>query len=224
MADKPGSAPKTPPKNEPEVDKANAKGVVTPANENPAAPPVREPGSPEGPEHNENGGISQDDRDDLLITHLAQGRSDNAAMETAMEVVRGIRKRRTRNRNECETDGFSLKEFDNILADELKPRHVREEEAAIRTNMRRAANMPVLGARQLDMFAVQAKVAKPDNAAADLAAARQDGFMAGLRGDPKVVPDFIAKGLSQPWLEEWDAGQARLAKAMDTKNRLDAKK
>lgn len=198
------------------AQKAGAK----PKDDTPALDPDKGPAT-EG--HNERGGLSQAQWDDLLITHLAQGRQDNDAFEAAMEVVRGVRKRRTRNRNLVETDGYLLEEFDKILKDEQKPRAKREEEAAIRTSMRRAAGMPVLGAQQTDMFAASQIVPDADGPA-DEARARADGYEQGLRGGENVWPEWVAPENRQAWNEEWYRGQERLAKAMATRAEVDQRR
>lgn len=196
--------------------KAGAKPKDEPANDE-RLKPDPDPG------HNERAGLSQQEWDDLLITHLAQGREDNDAFEAAMEIVRGVRKRRTRNRNLVETDGYGLKDFDDILRDEQKPRAKREEEAAIRTSMRRAAGMPVLGAQQTDLFAMS-QVTPEAVGPADEARARADGYEQGLRGAENVWPDWVAPENRQAWNEEWYRGQERLAKAMETRAEVDARR
>lgn len=182
--------------------------------------PVQDPA---GVGHNERAGLSQAEWDDLLITHLAQGRKDNDEFEAAMEIVRGVRKRRTRNRNLVETDGYLLTEFDKILLDEQKPRDKREEEAAIRTSMRRAAGMPVLGAQQTDLFALAQKAPEAEGPP-DEARARADGYESGLRGLANEWPDWVAPENRQAWNEEWYRGQERLAKAKLTRSEIDARR
>lgn len=149
--------------------------------------------------------------------HLAQARQDNDALDKAMELVRGVRKARTRNRVLCRTDGFPLSELDVILDDELLPRHEVEEREEKRLRMRGVASQPGGSLEQQDLFADSfAKAERDENYW------RGHGLTHGLRGldqDPdkyEVPPER-----RQMWLEEWHEGQKRLAKAWQTKARIE---
>ncbi len=175
------------------------------------------------PDHNEVG-LTAEEKADLFLVHLAQARKDNDTLEQAMEVVRGVRKVRNRNRSLCHSDGFGLKHLDEILRDEGMDRDTREKDAALRTMMRRAAGMPVLGEAQLDLFAQNTNVpdAIPDTI--DQTNIRLDGYNAGLRGLEATPPEWVAPDDHQTWLEEWGRGQTRIAEAMATKKKIDERR
>lgn len=177
-------------------------------------PPPTAP--PPSSDHNQ-GPLTQDDLDDLFLVHLAQARQDNDALEKAQEIVRGVRKARTRNRVLCRTDGFPLTELDVILADELLPRHEVEEREDKRLRMRGVASQPGGSLEQQDLFSDSFAKAERDETYW-----RGHGLTHGLRGldqDPdkyEVPPER-----RQMWLEEWHEGQKRLAKAWETKARIE---
>jgi hypothetical protein len=167
--------------------------------------------------HNQ-GPLTQDDLDDLFVVHLAQARKDNDALDAAMEAVRAVRKVRTRNRTVCRTDGFPLTELDNILADELLPRHEVEDREAQRLRMRGVAGQPGGSTEQPDLF--KDSFAKRER---DEAYWRGQGYTAGLRGldqDPNKYD--VPQEQHQAWLEDWHAGQKRLATAWETKARIES--
>lgn len=173
------------------------------------------------PEHN-SGVLTQEDKDDLFLIHLAQARQDNAALEKAMEAVRAVRKVRTRNRNLCRTDGFPLALMDEILKDEELAYHEVQERETIRLRMRGVANQPGGSLDQLDLF-------NDSFAASEAAEARWrgDGKLAGLRAADNSVEEMDRRGVPpewrQAWMEEWGEGQQRLARAFATKNRIEGK-
>lgn len=177
--------------------------------------------SPAPPGHNQ-GPLTRDELDDLFIVHLAQARKDNDALEAAMEAVRAVRKGRTRNRELCRSDGFPLTETDSILKDELLPRHEVEDREAMRLRMRGIANQPG-GNRDggnllpgfSDSFAQREK---------DEAYWRGHGLTAGLRGvEQNPEANEVPPEWHQVWMTEWHAGQKRLAKAWETKMRIEGK-
>lgn len=178
------------------------------------------PPAPEnpGPKHNQTPvGLTQDEMDDLFIVHLAQARADNDVVENAMNIVRGVKKTRTRNRTLARTDGFPLKQMDEILADELLSRHDVEEREAIRQRMRGIAQQPGGNMIQADLFRDSFAQADKDDAYwAGL------GLTAGLRGleqDPSKYE--VPQERWQLWLENWHEGQKKLAKAWETKTRIE---
>lgn len=182
-------------------------------------PPLTPPSQtapPPSSDHNQ-GPLTQSDLDDLFLVHLAQARQDNDALEKAQEIVRGVRKARTRNRVLCRTDGFPLTELDVILADELLPRHEVEEREDKRLRMRGVASQPGGSLEQQDLFSDSFAKAERDETYW-----RGHGLTHGLRGldqDPdkyEVPPER-----RQMWLEEWHEGQKRLAKAWETKARIE---
>lgn len=163
------------------------------------------------------GPLTQDEMDDLFIVHLAQARADNDVVENAMNIVRGVKKTRTRNRTLARTDGFPLKQMDEILADELLSRHDVEEREAIRQRMRGIAQQPGGNMIQADLFRDSFAQADKDDAYwAGL------GLTAGLRGleqDPSKYE--VPQERWQLWLENWHEGQKKLAKAWETKTRIE---
>lgn len=188
---------------------ANPAGVAT-------APP---PPSPAPPDHNSakppanDGALTADDRASLLLHHLKTARTDNAALEKAMEVVRGVRKQRNRARNLAKTDGFSLKHLDEILADETKSTTDLVQDAELRTFMRHTAAMPVTGADQLELF--QAVTTKGDKSLEpDDAGWAGQGYAAGLRGAEGVPPQGVPPERIQAWTGGWGEGQAKLAQGL----------
>ena len=175
------------------------------------------PPPPSGGTNQPRGPLDQSELDDLFLTHLAQARKDNDALEAAMEAVRAVRKIRTRNRTLCRTEGFPLSELDNILADELLPRHEVEEREAKRLRMRGLSGQPGGSTEQMDLF--NDSFAQKER---DEAHWRGHGYTAGLRGleqDPakhEVPPEYF-----QVWLEEWANGQQRLAQAWNTRQKIE---
>lgn len=180
-------------------------------------PPASPPPPPANPPTHNQGPLTQADLDDLFLVHLAQARQDDDALEKAMEIVRGVRKGRTRNRTLCRTDGFPLTELDRILEDELLPRHEVEEREEKRLRMRGVASQPGGSMDQQDLFGDSFAQKEKDERYW-----RGHGLTAGLRGleqDPskhEVPPEW-----TQMWLEEWHEGQKRLAKAWETKARIE---
>lgn len=181
--------------------------------------PSANPPTPTPPGHNAEGPLTQDDMDDLFIVHLAQARKDDDLVEKAMEAVRAAKKARTRNRTLCRTDGFPLKELDNILADELLSRSDVEEREAKRLRMRGVAGQPGGSLSQGDLFDDSFADAERDEAYW-----RGHGLTIGMRG---LACDPEANGVPaerwQTWQQEWGAGQARLGRAMATKARIEGK-
>lgn len=184
----------------------------------PPPPPSPNP-APAG--HNQ-GPLTQDDLDDLFIVHLAQARQDNDAVEAANEVLRGVKKKRTRNRVLCRTDGFPLTELDNILADELLPQHEVAEREAQRLRMRALANQPggsLEPAKDNLLPGFSDSFAKREQ---DEGYWRGHGFTAGQRGlEADVEKHGVPPEWHQVWLTQWHEGQKRLAKAWETKQRIE---
>ena len=154
--------------------------------------------------------LASEDREALFTKHLVQARADNAEVEKALEVVRGLRKKRNRNRNLCSTDGFPLKHLDEILADEGRDRVEIEQDAEKRTFMRVAANQPVIGAAQLDLFG---HLATPSAQTEEKGEThyRSLGYAAGFTGQPCDVPESVPPGEpAQWWVAGWGDGQGVL--------------
>lgn len=190
--------------------RAGHKRTTTPA-------PAPAPANPAPPGHNVGGPLTQDDMDDLFLIHLAQARKDNDALEAAMEIVRGVRKGRARNRNLCKTDGFPLSELDIILKDELLPRHDVEEREEKRLRMRGIAKQPGGSLEQGDLF--NDSFSQHDK---DKEYWAGHGFTEGLRGSEQDPGKHGVPGeFQQDWLQSWHSGQERLAKAWATKTRID---
>lgn len=164
------------------------------------------------------GALNENDRAFLWITHLDQGRKDNAAIEEAMNVVRGIRKRRNRNRNLTSSDGFILDEMDKILADETRETAELEKDAKTRRFMRKTAGMPT-GEDQPDLFAAGADKESPNTLPESRAYA--DGYKAGVGGKDCVVPDYIAPEFHQGWVESWQKGQQFLFEAWERRQEIE---
>lgn len=179
-------------------------------------PPAPDNRPPAAPDHNQ-GPLTQADLDDLFLVHLATARADNDLLEKAMETVRGVRKGRTRNRTLCRTDGFPLSELDVILADELLSRHDVEEREDKRIRMRGVAGQPGGNMEQADLFRDSFAQAEKD-----VAYWSGQGLTAGLRGlDQDPTKHEVPPEHHQIWLTEWHEGQKRLAKAWETKNRIE---
>lgn len=162
-------------------------------------------------------GLAPDDREALLVSHLAQARLDNKALEAAMEVVRGVRKVRNRHRNLAHNDGFSLKILDEVLNDEARDRLELEDEAELRTFMRNTAHLPVIGRAQMDLFAnVNEAPPKPTgNANEDEAYWTTEGFRVGFRGGDGAIPHGVPPGMAtQAWTAGWQSAQAELGKKL----------
>lgn len=154
-------------------------------------------------------GLAVGDREALFLSHLATAREDDALLEKAMEAVRGVRKRRTRNRNLCSTDGFSLKVMDEILADEVRPEEDVAKDAELRTEMRAYARQPVLGPAQRDLF--DAIAPREPQGEKDEAYWNAKGFEVGFRG--KQSGDPAEHGIppgdpTQWWTAGWQNAQA----------------
>jgi len=175
--------------------------------------------------------LTLEEREALFHRHKKQAKDDNAAMEKAMEVVRGIRKKRNQNRNLCRSDGFPLKHLDTILELEGRAAHENAADAEIRTMMFRASRLPVTGAEdeQLELAFTPQTTNGTDSLDADDATWGGYGYSAGLRGDdgdPKahdVPPERL-----QAWMAGWQEGQAKLmanlttAKAIEKRRKADA--
>lgn len=179
----------------------------------PDAPPILNPPAT----HNEPTPLTAGELDDLFLVHLATARADNDTLEKAMEVIRGIKKTRTRNRNLARTDGFPLVELDSILADELLPRHEVEDREAKRLRMRGVANQPGGSLEQGDLFNDSFAQAEKDEAYW-----RGHGLTVGLRGlEADPVKFEVPQEHHQTWMAERMEGQKRLAAAWETKKRLE---
>lgn len=169
--------------------------------------------------------LTPEQREDLLLVHLAHARDDARTLEKAMEAVRAVRKLRNRRRNNCRTDGFSLKELDAILEDEAKDRLTLETEAELRTFMRMTAGVPVVGPGQLDLFDFGGTTTKGDpNLDKDDAYYRSLGYAAGLRGEEAVAPDYVAPEFHQAFLGGRMDGQERLARGMKSYQEIEARR
>jgi hypothetical protein len=164
------------------------------------------------------GAMSDDDRQALFLKHKVQAEKDNEALEKALEIVRGVRKKRNNNRNLCRTDGFPLAYLDEILEEQGRTTAENEKDAEVRTLMRVASNLPVIGARQLDMFE-HLKAAETPEGERDETYYRTQGYSAGFAGQPSAPQDLgVPPGEpTQWWQEGWGDGQTvraqRLARA-----------
>lgn len=156
---------------------------------------------------------AEDERKALFQRHLVAARAHNKNLEDALEVVRGIRKKRTVARNLCSMDGFPLRDLDDILIDEVRPMHELEDAAEVRTFMRSEARLPVLGAQQLSLFGateVAPQPTKDDEAYWD-----SDGYRHGLRGDDASPQNYgVPQDMFQAWLTGWGNGQGALGQRM----------
>lgn len=181
---------------------------------------------PVGYDDNEPIGLTKEQREDLLLVHLAHARQDAAALERAMEGVRAVRKLRNRRRNDARTDGFSLKILDEILEDEAKDRTLLEAEAELRTFMRSTAKVPVIGKNQQDLFSFDGPTTSKGDASLDQDDAdwRGRGYAVGMRGGDAVLPEGIPSEHAQAWLAGRMDGQERLAKGMKSYKEMEKKR
>ena len=158
-----------------------------------------------GPGHNEPPApLTQEQMADLLLVHLATHRRVDKELDDAMNVVRGINKRRKRLRNDIKSDGFTLKYVDEVLHDEKKSRSDTEADAANRTFIRRVARQPVTGddQDQLDLF--NAKTTKGDvSLDGDDAHWAGVAYAAALRGG-EVSP--AENGVPPERIQAWEQG------------------
>jgi len=193
------------------------------ANKAGAVPSAR---GPVATDDNEPKGLSQEERGALFLVHLKKAREDNIALEKAMEIVRGVRKQRNRNRNECKTDGFSLKYLDEILADEVKTESEKKQDAETRTFMRRTAAIPVTGDDQLDLFSRVPSLTSKGDQSLDLDDAHWTGvgYAAGLRADDGTPPEGTPPERVQAWMVGWQAGQAKIVESMKTVSDIEARR
>lgn len=184
------------------------------------------PPSPPPADHNQNPSgepaapapLTQEDREALFTKHLVQARTDEVALEKAKEIVRGVMRKRKANRALCRQDGFPLKWLDEILEDEKLTTVDREKDAEVRTFMRITANQPVIGQRQLDLFAgthtMSAATAEGEEKGESHW--RMLGYDAGFRGlecAPQKL-DVPEGEPSQWWMDAWNDGQAKLISRM----------
>jgi hypothetical protein len=206
MAPRAGT-PKTP-KKKPDLRVVGDEGAPPPAAENPNgqlganAPP---------------GALTQDQKDDLQLVHMARMRKDNELLENALSAVKAVRKQRTLYRAEVRGDGFPLTLMDEVLEDELLPLHEVAEREEARARIRGVANQPGGSLQQGDLFddsfqrAEEVKKRWGDH-----------GYTAGLRG-LEQTPDKhgVPQEHHQLWLERWSDGQARLGQAFVSKHQID---
>lgn len=148
-------------------------------------------------------GLTDDQKKALFLYHLDNCRKQNAALETAMEAVRAVRKLRNRIRHEAHGDGFPLKKIDEILFKEGLSQKDLEVEAELFHWMDKAAGVPVGG--QLELFA---KTPVETKDALDWEA---EGFRAGLRGHDATLPEAVPPRFHQSWLKGRMKGQEELA-------------
>lgn len=162
--------------------------------------------------------LTDQERADLLLVHLATHRRIDHELEEAMNVVRGINKRRKRHRNDVKADGFLLKYVDEVLHDEKKARHENEDDAANRTFIRRVARMPVTGGEedQLDLFS--AKTSK-----GDVTLDGDDAHWAGVAmtialrgGDVSAAANGVPPERIQAWEQGLEAGYSTFKLAQKT--------
>lgn len=181
--------------------------VVTGSGADTSAPPP--PQEPERPN------VTQEDKDDLFLVHLAQARQDNEKQEVLKNALRVFNKQRTLRRAACRADGFPLAQLDEILKDELEDAEDVAKREEARARMRGLAGVAG-GSKQQDLF---------DDSFAKREAHEQKwlehGLLVGLRGanpDPgkyNVPPDLI-----QDWEAKRREGQDRLGKALATSMRM----
>lgn len=171
--------------------------------------------------------LTPEEKADLLAVQLQTHRGIDKELDAANEVIRGIRKRRNRLRNEIKADGHPLKYVDELLHDENKARHEQEDDAKARTFIRHVGRVPVTGVAdqdQLDLFTV--KTSKGDFSMAD-DDARWGGiaFAVAMRGgdyDPAkngVPPERI-----QAWEQGITAGLEQIGKAMETAKEINSRR
>lgn len=152
--------------------------------------------------------LTDDQRADLLLVHLRNHRGLDKELEDAMNIVRGINKRRKRLRNDVKADGFLLKYIDELLHDEKKARHETEDDAINRTFIRRVARMPITGSDddQQDLFTV--KTSK-----GDVSLDGDDAHWAGVAmtvairgGDVSPSANDVPPDRIQAWEQGLEAG------------------
>lgn len=168
-----------------------------------------------------NGGMSDGDKSALFTKHKVQAEKDNESLEKALEVVRGVRKKRNNNRNLCRTDGFPLKYLDEILEEQTRTSSENEKDAATRTLMRVASNLPVIGPQQLDLFA-HLKAPEVAEDQRDETYYRSQGYAAGFAGQP-CDPEAIGVPPGDPtqwWQGGWGDGQTVLAQRLQRAEEL----
>lgn len=140
----------------------------------------------------------------LFRHHLAQARADSASLEQAMEVVRGVRKRRNRNRNECRTDGFPLEILDRILRRESMTTADLEAEAEVEGFMLDAAALPVPGyvLKQGELFGVR-----------DENWWKSEGYRRGLNGQDQAYPGEMPPEFRTAFTAGYSSGQEDMAES-----------
>lgn len=165
--------------------------------------------------------FTAEDREALFTHHLVQARKDATILEKAMEAVRGVKKARKKNREMCRMDGFALKYLDEILAEEQLSESDRVADAEMRTFMRVTANLPVIGARQLDLFSGLAP-ASAESGPKTEADYRSMGYNAGFSATgPCVVPEEVPPGdPAQWWVEGWNDAQRTLGERLSKAKKI----
>lgn len=142
--------------------------------------------------------LTDDDKTKLLLRHLQTLEAIDVEKDAAVAVLAGIKKRRTKARNEARGDQFPLKLIDEILADQVRPTHELQDETDQRNWMREVTKLPTRSSEEV--------FAKMPDAARDELTAEADGWRAGRAGSVRQTPVHVHPINQQTWLKAYDAG------------------
>lgn len=160
-----------------------------------------------------NGAPSREDMQRAFLVHLEAIRAQEAALVTAMEGMRAIRKLRTQVRNAAKRDltnampGFTLDDIDGILHDEgLSKVNIAAREES-RFFMRETAGLPNGGKQDLFLSLEEQPAHGPEFWL-------EDGYHAGLIGRPLTTPAGCPPEHHQVWAKGWHDGEDKRSWAL----------
>lgn len=178
-----------------------------------------------GPGHNEPPApLTDEQRDALYLTHVAQARQDNLTLEKALEAVRAVRKVRTRNRNLCRTDGWPLAHLDRNLKREEMTYEELCAEAKVHAQMDRAQGLPTTGEEQIDLFGNAVTVKGDPSLDHDDGYWAAIGYMAGKKGIDQAIPDYVPPEHGNAWHTGYADGQKVLADAWIVRKEIEGRR
>ncbi len=154
----------------------------------------------------------QAEREALFLSHLDACRKADAALATAMEPVKVVRKQRNVVRNLASKEGFPLKIIDEIIEKEAFTQKDLEGEAELSRWMHQMAGLPTGG--QAELFATTPAEIK------DGLDWEADGYRAGMRGVEPKPPEGCPPRFHQEWMKGYHAGQERNAWALSEKGKI----
>lgn len=160
------------------------------------------------PDDNVKGLTEAEQREANLHRHLAAHREIDASIEVQMNILKGLKKQRSKVRAAAKNDQWLLGLIDEQLKEENTSRRDRDAREAQRSFIRMCCGMPT-GTGQGDMVEDEKAIA-----ARDEESWARDGYLTGLRGAKCEAPDGMPPEYLKRWTGEWHRGDEKLSWAM----------